>query len=414
MLDEFKLQKKVTKMVAGEEGYLSIGAIIRDEADRAWLDLNATVSKKYKGPASLYIRRTTSAKDGFDIELSMLSFIVTGNSRFFRSRPDYICLDLYEKTARKDVVLKPKISYDELGSEEKRKSLAPLYDIFMEPRVFNEVLIRTGVPELIRGLEPVFNGVILYGKPGTGKTAIQRALADVYKNAGAHSVELNVAALSEKYIGSLANNLDTKISEALAEAEKIGKAAFIFLDEATSLVMSSKKHNESGADYYQEAVDVLKKYISNYSCLVFSITTNIEPDSFDDALVREGRLTPIEIPLPGDREKSQLWQHFLNKYGISEGLDDIDYEKLSFETPELQGAFINEFCKAYLPGKKLEMETSLTGSDTILDVIASGKYISMDEVMARLDFQQLLNDVKEASKQTRKKPENEKLGFKVA
>ncbi len=88
-----------------------------------------------------------------------------------------------------------------------KEILKPLYDIFLEPETLNTVLMRTSLPEVINKQAPIFNGVILYGEGGTGKTALQKAIATVFRNAGGISEELNVAQLSEKFIGSLANNL---------------------------------------------------------------------------------------------------------------------------------------------------------------------------------------------------------------
>ena len=414
MLNELKNRKRIKDMNVDEQGFLHPGAIIRDEKGEEWLNLNAIVTTDYKVLAKI-ITKVSNDKSGYDIYATDIitanadtSF--TGHSEILKDCPDLICLSdmVYEAEQER------KIS-NKAGSAPvlpNKKILQPLYDIFLEPETLNTVLMRTSIPEVLNKQMPIFNGVILYGKGGTGKTALQKALSTVFENAGGIAEELNVAQLSEKFIGSLANNLDARIGEVLFKSEKMNCPAFIFLDEASSLVMSQSKHNESGVDYYQEAVDVLKKYISNYPNLIFSITTNMEPDTFDDTLIREGRLHPVHIGYPGEIQKIQMWKHFLKVFDVTKPLSDDQYQRLAEAIPKEQGAFINEFCKSYLPAKKLEMEATASGCESLLDVLASGQYISIEKVKRNINFDSILEDLmstveKKHTNRTKTKP----LGF---
>jgi SpoVK/Ycf46/Vps4 family AAA+-type ATPase len=157
--------------------------------------------------------------------------------------------------------------------------------------------------------------------------------------------------------------------------------------------MSSAKHNDSGVDYYQEAVDVLKKYISNYPELIFSITTNMEPDFFDDTLIREGRLHPVHIPYPGAAQKVEMWKYFLKLFDIADDFTYEQYMDLAKAIPKEQGAFITEFCKSYIPLKKLEMEAAQSGTSNLLDVLARGCYMSMEHVKRSINYDGILKDV---------------------
>lgn len=397
MLEEFRYRKRVKNLSVGEEAYLQVGSLFLDENGREWLDVNSYVNRTSGGVIAGKVRRLADDKDAFeliepDIITANAVVLLPGASGFFKNMEGFLCLDASLSVCRVSYPAKQNTDYSK--GEERRRLLAPLYDIFMPLKILNEVLIHTNVPEITHGQEPVFNGVILYGRGGTGKTVLQKAIAEVYKNAGAHSVELNVASLSEKYIASLSNNLDARIGEVVETASKMKRPAFVFLDEASSLVMGSEKHNESGADYYQEAVDVLKKYISNYPGLVFSVTTNMEPDKFDDTLVREGRLRPILIPYPGIPEKKRMWRHFLKLFDVLDGLEEHHYLELAEAVPDEQGAFIQAFCKGYLAGKKLAMGAEAAGSENILDVLVSGKYITLEEVKRHICFDTVLADVR--------------------
>ena len=407
MLDNFKNLKKINDMKVGEEGYLQVGALIVDEHGRHWLNLEGKISLRGGGILNPLVKRMSEDSSDFEVDFgnSYTPFMV--NSEKLMSSEGYICLEDYEFI---DLAL----SEGNDVFESIREKLAPLYEIFMDAEILNEVLINTGIPEIVRNEKPVFTGVILYGEGGTGKTSLQRAIGQVYKNCGAIAEELHVAAMSEKYIGSLGNNLDKKIAEINKESEKQGKPAFIFLDEATSLVMGKESHNSSGADYYQEAVDVLKKYISNYPNLIFSITTNASPDIYDDTLVREGRLTPVHIPLPGKNEKKKMWEFFLKKYEILGDLSEDQYEKLADLSGNAKGSFISEFTRGYLLEKKLELETVNAGSFSVLDALTRGKSIDIETIKKGLSFESVFSDVSKVIAEKQKKTDKKAvMGFVV-
>jgi SpoVK/Ycf46/Vps4 family AAA+-type ATPase len=406
MLDNFKRIKKITDMEEGEAAYLQLGALVSDEHGRLWLNLEGKVSSKGGSVISPVIRKTGKRKHDFEIDNNNAFSPYFVESQILKNEDSYICLDDFFETGLKtDIEIKK--------SESIKEKLSPLYNIFLNHEVLNQVLINTNVPEIIRDEKPVFSGVILYGEGGTGKTSLQKAIGNVYKNCGAISEELNVAQMSEKYIGSLGNNLDKKIGEINKLSEKMNVPAFVFLDEATSLVMSRETHNSSGADYYQEAVDVLKKYISNYPNLVFSITTNAMPDIYDDTLVREGRLLPVHIPLPGREEKIKMWEFFLEKYEIIKGLDDFCYQKLADIASKEKGSFINEFTKGYLLNKKLEEEKMLSNTSSILDSLSKGVYASMDKVKEKINFELIIKDLeKEVEKGRKRNRVQNKIGFR--
>lgn len=415
MLNELKNRKRIGDMKVDEQGFLLPGSIIKDENGAEWLNLNGMVSTEYRILAKC-IRKISSDRTGYEIYATDFitanaDMAMSGNSEVLKDLPDIICLSDMIADVEKQLAETTR-SDRPAGGLPNREVLEPLYSIFLEPDVLNTVLMRTSIPEILNHQTPIFNGVILYGKGGTGKTALQKAISAVYKNAGGIAEELNVAQLSEKFIGSLANNLDARIGEVLLRSEKAECPAFIFLDEASSLVMSSATHNESGVDYYQEAVDVLKKYISNYPNLVFSITTNMEPDTFDDTLIREGRLHPIHIGYPGEKQKMQMWEHFLKLFDIVCALSDAEYRQLAEAIPEEQGAFINEFCKSYIPAKKLRMEADATGSESLLDVLAGGHYISIEKVRESINFDAILEDLISAvEKKYARKRRRSSVGF---
>lgn len=84
-------------------------------------------------------------------------------------------------------------------------------------------------------------------------------------------------------------------------------------DEGSSLVQIAEDGARSVSKHYQEAIDVLKKYIGNYRKIVVAVSTNLLPDSFEAALTREGRLTSFLIDYPQMRRKNAPVEAFSEK-----------------------------------------------------------------------------------------------------
>jgi hypothetical protein len=137
------------------------------------------------------------------------------------------------------------------------------------------------------------------------------------------------------------------------------------------------------------------------------------PDIYDDTLVREGRLLPVHIPLPGRDEKIKMWEFFLEKYEIIKGLDDFCYQKLADIASKEKGSFINEFTKGYLLNKKLEEEKMLSNTSSILDSLSKGVYASMDKVKEKINFELIIKDLeKEVEKGRKRNRVQNKIGFR--
>lgn len=318
----------------------------------------------------------------------------------------------------------PKQIEDKEGEEQEPKTrkeiLAPLHEIFLTDDVMDAAIISLALPELLDGTFAKNNGCILNGPPGTGKTVLLRAIAQVYESAGAFAIEISEAAISERFVGSKANNMEEIIQEALEEARKRGKPSFIYMDEASSSV--SKADDSSSKNYYQEALDTLKRYIGNYPELVFAISTNVGNDILDDAIVREGRLKIITVDHPALREKTRMWEFFLRKHGVIEGLTDEQYETLAKTLPpESQGAAIELFTRTFLDKLILE-ERKKRNQSTLLEALEENDIVTADDVRDQITYELILGllqkvaseKLQEPDEKPRRKigyarPENEKL-----
>ncbi len=280
------------------------------------------------------------------------------------------------------------------SDKDKRKYiLEPLDEVILNPALLDDILVRCAVPDLLEGREPSYSGVILFGPPGTGKTVLQRALVEVYERAGAHSSDKSLSQINSCFVGQFAQNLEDVLETALQQAKARKKPSFISFDEGSTLVQTAEDGAASVSKHYQEAIDVLKKYIGNYRELVLSVSTNLLPESFEDALTREGRLTSFLIDYPQKEERMRLWQHFSRKYGISDNLNQEQLNALAEATPAEQGAFVEEFCRNYMGYTRAKL-LKARGYSTLLDALREGKDLPEKEIKEAIDYETLFEDLK--------------------
>ncbi len=291
--------------------------------------------------------------------------------------------------------------------------LAPLREVFLDDKLMDTVITRTAVPELLEGTEPGYSGVILFGPPGTGKTVLMDALGEVYTRAGAYSEAISLAQTNSHYVGQFAYNIEAVLNRAVSEANRRRKPSLVRVDEGSVLVTRAEDGATSVSKHYQEAIDVLKRYVGNNRNIVLAIANNELPDSFEEALTREGRLTSCFVGYPAREERRKMWQHFAKKYKLMELNEEYGYQ-LADATQTEQGAFIEEFCRTYETTRRSALLKE-KGYSTLVDALESGATITGRSVAETYTFEQFyadackyLEDKKarmgEGNGQTEKKP----------
>ncbi len=138
-------------------------------------------------------------------------------------------------------------------------------------------------------------GIILYGKPGTGKTLVAEALAG---ECDAKFIKLCGTDLESKWVGET----EAAWRKTFADA-KANQPSIIFIDEFDAVV---KERGEEGSSNYGDKV--VNQILSLMSDLeksndnVFVIATTNKINTIDSAIKRSGRFGKhIEIPVP-DKE----------------------------------------------------------------------------------------------------------------
>lgn len=268
--------------------------------------------------------------------------------------------------------------------------LAPLREVFLEDKLMDTVITRTAVPELLEGTEPGYSGVILFGPPGTGKTVLMDALGEVYTRAGAYSEAVSLAQINSSYVGEFARNLEAVLNRAVSEAKRRQKPSLVRIDEGSVLVTRAEDGARTVSKHYQEAIDVLKRYVGNNRNIVLAIATNELLDSFEEALTREGRLTSCFVGYPERNERRKMWQHFAKKNQLLELSEEQGYQ-LADATQTEQGAFIEEFCRTYETTRRSALLKE-KGHSTLLDALEQGENITGRSVAETYTFEQFYGD----------------------
>jgi hypothetical protein len=224
-------------------------------------------------------------------------------------------------------------------------SLRDILEIYSNIRNFSEG----------KGFE--HSGLVIYGPPGTGKThLIQESLIKIYKLLGfeTHQEEIGTM-LSNQYVGGLAANVTDKIFKpAIKLIRESKKPCFIYIDEATDLL------KKGGHEWRQQGIEAIKSFInkSRYPGIIVCFATNLEASEFDDALTRDGRLKPVEIPLPNNIRCKQMWNYVNEKILFPKQLnfrfDDTQINHLAALCEhKVNVAAITEISKSYRTRKKL-------------------------------------------------------------
>lgn len=270
-------------------------------------------------------------------------------------------------------------------------ALQSLDSVFIDDALKDDIVSHTAIPDLLEGTEPAYTGVILFGPPGTGKTVLLRAIAEVYQACGAYAQEVSVAAVNSMYVGELAKNLERQFQVALTEAQKRETPSFLYFDEGSILAQKATEGASSVSKHYQEAIDVMKRFIGNEKNLVVAISTNLLLESFEAALTREGRLTSYFIGYPDAEQRKRMWKHFAKESKLIDLTDEQAYQ-LAEITPAEQGAFIEEFARNYKRARRTAILRE-RGYSTLVDALKKGVNISEGEIAQSLTFANLYADL---------------------
>ena len=220
---------------------------------------------------------------------------------------------VYDDTERKT-----KIKFDDVaGLDEEKEELIEIVEFLKKPEKFAKMGAK--IPK----------GVLLYGKPGTGKTLIAKAIAG----------EANVPFISmsgSEFIEMFAGLGASRVRKLFEKARKISPC-IVFIDEIDAI--GSRRTSNSGSETennqtLNQLLIEMDGFSSEETVIVLAATNR--PEMLDKALLRPGRFDrQITIPTPDLKGRLEILKIHSKDKRIS---DDVNLESIAEDTAGFTGA----------------------------------------------------------------------------
>ncbi len=223
----------------------------------------------------------------------------------------------------KGKVYDPDVSQDKItfkdvaGLDEEKAEMMEIVEFLKKPEKYSKMGAKTP------------RGVLLCGKPGTGKTLIAKAIAG----------EANVPFISmsgSEFVEMFAGLGASRVRKLFERAKKISPC-IIFIDEIDAI--GSRRASNNGADSennqtLNQLLVEMDGFDSDQSIIVIAATNR--PEMLDEALLRPGRFDrTINIALPDIKGREEILKiHSKNK----KIADDVDFKSIAGDTAGFTGA----------------------------------------------------------------------------
>ena len=213
---------------------------------------------------------------------------------------------------------KTDVRFDDIaGLDEEKNELIEIVDFLKKPKAYLDMGAK--IPK----------GILLYGKPGTGKTLIAKAIAG---EAGVPFISMSGSEFIEMFAGLGAS----RVRKLFEKAKKMAPC-IIFIDEIDAI--GSRRTSNSGAETennqtLNQLLVEMDGFDSNETIIVLAATNR--PEMLDKALLRPGRFDrQVTVNLPDVKGREEILKvHARNKVLA----DGVNIEALAKRTPGYSGA----------------------------------------------------------------------------
>ena len=213
---------------------------------------------------------------------------------------------------------KTDVRFDDIaGLDEEKAELVEIVDFLKTPKSYLDMGAK--IPR----------GILLYGKPGTGKTLIAKAIAG---EAGVPFISMSGSEFIEMFAGLGAS----RVRRLFDRAKKLAPC-IVFIDEIDAI--GSRRATNSGAETennqtLNQLLVEMDGFESNETVIVLAATNR--PEMLDKALLRPGRFDrQVTIPAPDlNGRESILKLHSKNK----KFAQDVNFKEIAGDTAGFTGA----------------------------------------------------------------------------
>jgi cell division protease FtsH len=245
---------------------------------------------------------------------------------------------------------------DVAGIEESKQELTEVVDFLKNPDRYRKLGGR--IPR----------GVLLAGRPGTGKTLLARAVAG---EAGVPFFSVSASEFVEAIVGIGAS----RVRDLFAQAKQ-AQPAIIFIDELDAIGRSrtSGAGGFGGNDEREQTLNQILTEMDGFesSAAVIVVAATNRAEVLDAALLRPGRFDRrVTVPPPDKDGRRQI----LEVHTRSLPLDtDVDLDRIASTTPGMVGADIANLCNeaALLAARRGHERVTLADFTDSLEKIVLG------------------------------------------
>ena len=206
---------------------------------------------------------------------------------------------------------------DVAGVDEEKNELLEIVHFLKEPKKFHQMGAK--IPR----------GILLYGKPGTGKTLIAKAIAG---EAGVPFISMSGSEFIEMFAGLGAS----RVRKLFEKAKKISPC-IVFIDEIDAI--GARRTGGSGAESennqtLNQLLVEMDGFNTDETVIVLAATNR--PEMLDKALLRPGRFDrQITIAVPDAKGREAILKIHSENKPLG---DDIDLKEIATDTAGFTGA----------------------------------------------------------------------------